>query len=99
MSNYNYLEAGKTGYTQKSLEMIAKSLEVSPADLLSKNPMEEMPEPMERDLWDDLYEVFLELNPDNQQMTYKIASMFKSHQQKRIMARLRFAKEEQGPTD
>lgn len=39
-SNYNYLERGEIGYTQTSLETIAKALEITPAMLLSVNPLE-----------------------------------------------------------
>lgn len=42
ISNYNYLEAGRIGYTQKTLEAIAEALSVSPASLLSRNPLAEM---------------------------------------------------------
>ena len=42
-SNYNYLERGEIGYTQTSLETIAKALEISPAMLLSVNPLNPVP--------------------------------------------------------
>lgn len=43
-SNYNYLERGEIGYTQTSLETIAKALEIAPAMLLSVNPLEPAPD-------------------------------------------------------
>jgi|SRR5690606_1413332 len=39
-SNYNYLERGEIGYTQTSLETIARALEITPAMLLSVNPLD-----------------------------------------------------------
>lgn len=93
MSNYNYLEAGKIGYTQKSLETIARALEVTPAELLSVNPLEPQVE-RDLDVWDEFYERFQRLSYDHQQMLKDIAGVFAGHEQRKILGRMRLQKNE-----
>lgn len=82
-SNYHYLEAGKIGYTQKSLETIARALEVTPADLLSRNPLEAAPLSGDPEM-DEFYEVIEILNSDHLEILIGIAHMFHRRQQKRL---------------
>ena len=79
-SNYNYLEAGKIGYTQKSLETIARALEVAPADLLSLNPLEPPPPPGDAEL-NELFRTVEELSHEHLEMLSEIAGMFLRRQQ------------------
>lgn len=90
MSNYNYLEAGKIGYTQKSLETIARKLEVTPAELLSVNPLEQQ---VSRDVdnWDEFYDSYQSLSPGHQQLVNQIAAMFRTYEQQKILARMRLS--------
>lgn len=95
MSNYNYLEAGKVGYTQKSLETIARALEVTPADLLSVNPLDPVgPEP-DPDIWDEFYGRFQRLSYDHQQMLKDIVGVFAGYEQRKILARMSLTGKEQ----
>lgn len=89
MSNYNYLEAGKVGYTQKSLETIARALEVTPADLLSVNPLNPIGPNSDPDIWDEFYDKFQHLSYDHQKMLKDIVGVFSSHEQSKIFARMR----------
>lgn len=76
ISNYNYLEAGRIGYTQKTLEAIAEALNVRPAALLSRNPLAEMAA-QERYIVsprEELDEVVESLNDDSIELLRDLAS-------------------------
>ena len=90
MSNYNYLEAGKIGYTQKSLETTARALEVTPAELLSVNPLEPQIA-RDADNWDEFYDTYQSLSHDHQKMVNQIAMMFRTYEQQKILARMRLS--------
>jgi transcriptional regulator with XRE-family HTH domain len=89
-SNYNYLEAGRIGYTQDSLEKIAKKLEIRPADILSVNPLQPEPShPYEETLEWRLNRIFEELSASDQLLAIDLVSALSTHRLKQFMQRAR----------
>lgn len=89
-SNYNYLEGGKIGYTQASLEMIAEKLDVTPAVLLSTNPL--LPEEDDHSLGWEMDRAFETLNPANQMLAIELITTLSKNQSRLDLARFSLTK-------
>ncbi len=92
-SNYNYLEAGKIGYTQASLEMIADKLEVTPAELISVNPLMPEKEYSNDTLERQLDRAFEQLSVTNKLIAIDILETLNRHQVRNMMLRMKRAPE------
>jgi transcriptional regulator with XRE-family HTH domain len=88
-SNYNYLEGGKIGYTQNSLEMIADKLEVTPATLISVDPLLPEHESHNHTLGGQLDRIFEELSVTNQVLAIDLVSTLRKHQVRNLFARFK----------
>jgi transcriptional regulator with XRE-family HTH domain len=71
-SNLNQIEAGKTGYTQSTLERIAAVLKVSPAVLLSVNPREEDMAEDRSDFLDEVIELLKAMSPPTRALAHSL---------------------------
>ncbi|MGE0768548.1 MAG: helix-turn-helix domain-containing protein [Hyphomicrobiaceae bacterium] len=71
-SNLNQIEAGKTGYTQSTLERIAAVLKVSPAVLLSVNPREEDMAEERSDFLDEVIEILKAMSPPTRALAHSL---------------------------
>lgn len=80
-SNYNALELGKIGYTQKTLEQIASFLEIRPSVLLSHDPLGPDDYTPEHAEWHRFLEEYEQLSPKNQQMVREMVYALHSSQQ------------------
>ena len=71
-ANLNQIEAGNTGYTQKTLERIAGALKVSPAVLLSVNPREEDMAEERSDFLDEVVEMLKAMSPPTRALAHSL---------------------------
>jgi transcriptional regulator with XRE-family HTH domain len=86
VSNYNYLESGRIGYTQKSLEAIAEALDVTPASLLSRDPVAQQlaSDQYQGSPREELDDVIPQLTDDDHELLLHIAKKLHS----RILAKM-----------
>lgn len=71
-SNLNQIEAGSTGYTQRTLERIAAVLKVSPAVLLSVNPREQNMEDERPGFLDEVVEMLKAMSPPTRALAHSL---------------------------
>jgi transcriptional regulator with XRE-family HTH domain len=97
-SNYNSLELGRIKYTQDSLEKIARKLEVLPAELLSRNPLE--PETFHEEDRDTLewrvMDAFSGLKHSNQLLALDLINALGKHELRGFMPNSRSRKDLSG---
>lgn len=81
-SNYNQLETGITGYTQSSLKKISEYLGVSPAALISINPLAEKNEGDEAEysLKDEVIGILIAMNPATRSLALGLLKETLRHQ-------------------
>lgn len=86
LSNYNYLESGRIGYTQASLESIASALEIRPSALLSVNPLDAV-DPVGPQ--DHFFREFDELSEDGKELIARLTSVVLSQESNRVLRKMR----------
>lgn len=88
-SNYNALELGKIGYTQKTLEQIAAFLEIRPSMILSHDPLGPDVVSPEQEEWHQFLEAYEKLSTKNQKMVRDMVSALEAAQELDSLRRIR----------